>query len=150
MTLPLVDKSAGHSRPPWRAVMVWRALRGCGRSRAPAGTDRHLPGPQAGDRAWPLRRARLARFPSSRHPVHRRLRIPDLRAGDDSPLSTTFLRDVRETCHFRRLPTPRSRRSGRNATSPNSIATLHSDAPLRNGGRHRPDATALPTKFMTQ
>jgi hypothetical protein len=26
-----------------------------------------LPGPQAGDRAWPQRRARLARFPSSRH-----------------------------------------------------------------------------------
>src|SRR5271170_2405211 len=77
-----------------------------------------LPGPQAGDRAWPLRRARLAGFPPSRHAVHRGLRIPDLRAGDDSPLRTTFRPDVRETCHFRRLPTPRRRRCGRNATSP--------------------------------
>ena len=57
-------------------------------------------------------------FPPSRHAVHRGLRIPDLRAGDDSPLRTTFRRDVRETCHFRRLPTPRRRRSGPNATSP--------------------------------
>jgi hypothetical protein len=59
--------------------------------------------------------------------------MPALRAGDDSPLSTTFLRDVRETCHFRWLPTPRSRRSGRNATSPTpsrrSIAQWWSRSP---------------------
>jgi hypothetical protein len=30
--------------------------------------------------------------------VHCRLRIPGLRTGDDSPLSTSFLRDARETC----------------------------------------------------
>ena len=37
----------------------------------------------------PFRRARMARLPSSRHAVHRSLRIPDLRAGDDSPLRTS-------------------------------------------------------------
>jgi hypothetical protein len=77
-----------------------------------------LPGPQAGDRARPLRGARLARFPSSRHALYRSLRIPGLRKGDDSPLSTSLLPEVRETCHFRSLPTPRRRRSGPNGTSP--------------------------------
>ncbi len=47
-----------------------------------------LPGPQAGTRPWPLRGARLARLSSSRHTVHRRLRIPDLRAAD-FPLRAT-------------------------------------------------------------
>src|SRR6202140_1677563 len=41
-----------------------------------------------------------------------------LRKGDDSPLRTSLLREVRETCHFRSLPTPRRRRSGPNGTSP--------------------------------
>ena len=71
--------------------------------------------------------------PPSRHAVYRGLWIPDLRAGDDSPLRTTFRRDVRETCHFRRLPTPRRRRCGPNATSPTrsrpSIAQWWSRSP---------------------
>ena len=46
-----------------------------------------LPGTQAGNRPRPLRRPRLARLPSPRHALHRRLRIPDLRAESDSPLS---------------------------------------------------------------
>src|SRR6202049_1491760 len=77
-----------------------------------------LSGPQAGNRARPLRGARLARLPSSRHALYRSLRIPGLRKGDDSPLSTSLLPEVRETCHSRRLPTPRRRRSGPNGTSP--------------------------------
>ena len=44
-----------------------------------------LSGPQTGARAWPLRRARVAWLSSSRHTVHRRIRIPDLRNGSDSP-----------------------------------------------------------------
>ena len=76
-----------------------------------------LSGAQAGGRARAFRRTRMARLPSSRHAVHRRLRIPDLRAGDDSPLSTTFRRSVPETCRTRRLPTQRIPRCGLNATS---------------------------------
>jgi SRSO17 transposase len=37
-----------------------------------------------------------------------------LRKGDDSPLSTWLPPELRETCHFRSLPTPRRRRSGPN------------------------------------
>jgi SRSO17 transposase len=77
-----------------------------------------LPGTQAGDRARPLRRARMARLPSSRYTVYRRLRIPDLRTGDDSPLGTSWHPEVHETCHSRWLPTPRRRRSDPNGTSP--------------------------------
>src|SRR6516164_1761707 len=107
---------------------------GTGRHRQNALAHRaRLPGPQARDRAWPLRRARLARFSPSRHAVYRGLWIPNLRAGDDSPLRTTFRRDVRETCHFRWLPTPRRRPSGPNGTSPTqsrpSIAHWWSQSP---------------------
>src|ERR1700731_1340266 len=49
-----------------------------------------LPGPQAGGRARTLRGARMARLPPSRPPLHRSLRISDLRAGDDSPLVWGF------------------------------------------------------------
>ena len=76
-----------------------------------------LSGPQAGSRARAFRRARMARLPSSRHAVHRSLRIPDLRAGDDSPLRTSFHRAVPGTCRSRRLSTQRLRRCGPNATS---------------------------------
>src|SRR6516162_806446 len=55
------------------------------------------------------------------------------RAGDDSPLRTTFRRDVLETCHFQWLPTPRRRRFGPNGTSPTqsrpSIAQWWSQSP---------------------
>ena len=76
-----------------------------------------LSGAQAGGRARAFRRARMARLPSPRHAVHRRLRIPDLRAGDDSPLRTSFRPAVPETCRTRRLPTQRLRRCGPNVTS---------------------------------
>src|SRR5882762_4693133 len=58
----------------------------------------------------------MARLPPSRHAVHRRLRIPDLRAGDDSPLSNTFCPAALAACAFRRLPTQRIRHCGLNGT----------------------------------
>ncbi len=70
-----------------------------------------LPGAQAGTRPWTLRRSRLAGLPPSRHAVHRSLRIPDLRAGDDSPLGASCRRAARATWLSRRLPTQRHRRS---------------------------------------
>src|SRR5258708_18060868 len=77
-----------------------------------------LPGPQAGGGPGSLRRPKLARLPPPRQPLDRRLRIPDLRAGDDSPLRTSFLRERRAGCPTRRLSTPRRRRSDPNGTSP--------------------------------
>src|SRR5882762_1013880 len=66
-----------------------------------------LSGTQAGGRAWALRRARLARLPSSRHDVYRSLRIPGLREGDDSPLNTSSHHDLPDACSTRRLSTQR-------------------------------------------
>src|SRR3954451_484101 len=54
----------------------------------------------------------MARIPSSRNAVHRRLRISDLRAGNDSPLGTLSRLAVLATCRSRRLSTQRSRRCG--------------------------------------
>ena len=76
-----------------------------------------LSGTQAGGRARAFRRTRMARLPSPRHAVHRGLRIPDLRAGDDSPLRTSFRHAVPAICRTRRLSTQRLRRCGLNATS---------------------------------
>jgi hypothetical protein len=42
----------------------------------------------------------LARLPPPRHPVHRRLRVPDLRKGDDSPLRTSLPQAIPKTCRF--------------------------------------------------
>src|SRR5438132_7596727 len=77
---------------------------------------RHSSGTQAGGRAWTFRRPRMARLPPPRHDVHRDLRLPGLRAGDDSPLRTSSRQAVRRTCRSRRLPTPRRRRCGPSAT----------------------------------
>src|ERR1700740_236020 len=51
--------------------------------------------------------ARLAWLPPPRYTVHRGLRIPGLREGDDSPLGISFHQAVQETCGFQRLPTQR-------------------------------------------
>src|SRR2546428_12653464 len=59
----------------------------------------------------------MARLPPSCHAVHRGLRIPDLRAGDDSPLRTSHHHALPATCRSRRLPTQRLRPCGLNATS---------------------------------
>src|SRR5215471_1404285 len=60
----------------------------------------------------------MARLPPPRYAVHRGLRVPDRRAGGDSPLRTASLPEVREACPSRRLSTPRSRPCGLNATFP--------------------------------
>ena len=75
-----------------------------------------LSGTQAGSRARTFRRARMARLPSPCHAVHRSLRIPDLRKGDDSPLRICFRHALPGTCHSRWLPTQRSRHCGLSAT----------------------------------
>ena len=75
-----------------------------------------LSGPQARGWARSLRRTRLARLPPSRHALYRSLRIPDLRKGDDSPLSALFHRAVPGACHSRRLQTQRLRRCAPNGT----------------------------------
>ena len=76
-----------------------------------------LSGAQAGGRARAFRRARMARLPSPRHAVHRSLRVPDLRAGGDPPLWTSFHHAVPATCRTRRLSTQGCRPCGLNATS---------------------------------
>src|SRR3984885_16366451 len=58
----------------------------------------------------------MTRLPPPRHAVHRRLRLPDLRAGDDSPLSNTFRRAALAACAFRPLPTQRIHHCGLNGT----------------------------------
>ena len=75
------------------------------------------PRTQAGGRARTFRRAGMARLPPSRHSLHRGLRIPDLRAGDDSPLNRSCRHAFPATCPMRRLPAQRIRRCGLNATS---------------------------------
>src|SRR4029077_4532836 len=59
----------------------------------------------------------MAWFPSSCHPVHRCLWIPDLREGDDSPLRTSFRRSAPATYPTPQLPTPRILPCGLNGTS---------------------------------
>ncbi len=87
-----------------------------------------LPRPQAGTRPWPLRGARLARLSSSRHTVHRRLWIPDLRKGSDSPLRAKQRASRQRTSPSRRLSTPRIPRSGLSVTS--QIQSPPSASPL--------------------
>src|SRR5438552_3286312 len=77
-----------------------------------------LSGPQAGDRARPLRGTRMAGFASPRNALHRGLWVPNLRTADDSPLGTSSRQGARETCHSRRSSTTRRRRSGPSGTSP--------------------------------
>src|SRR5256885_17168390 len=57
----------------------------------------------------------MARLPPSRHSLHCGLRIPDLRARDDSPLNRSCYQGVPAICLTRRLPAQRIRRCGPNA-----------------------------------
>src|SRR6202140_1431203 len=63
----------------------------------------------------------MAWLPPSRPAVHRGLRIPDLRKGDDSPLRISFRRAVPATCRTRRLPTQRIPHCGLSGTSPTRL-----------------------------
>ena len=116
-----------------------------------------LSGTQAGGRARPFRRPRMARLSPSRHPVHRSLWIPDLRKGDDSPLRTSSRQVVQRTCRSRRLPTPRRRPCAPSVTfqiqsqpcdaaSPSpSPSACHDAVPPKSDTR-----TPAAAKFMTQ
>src|SRR5258708_17588692 len=64
-----------------------------------------------------VQRGRVAWLPPSWHHVHRSLRIPDLREGDDSPLRTSFRHAAPATCRTRQLSTPRIPPCGLNGTS---------------------------------
>src|SRR6516162_3829692 len=75
-----------------------------------------LSGTQAGGRAGTFCRTGLARLPPSRHPLHCGVRIPDLRARDDSPLRRSCHHALPAICITRRLPAQRIRRCGLNAT----------------------------------
>jgi hypothetical protein len=100
-----LDPAGGHrlrsSRPLSQAALAHRA---------------RLPRAQTGTRARALRGPGLARFPSPRHPVHRRLRVPGCRAGDDSPLRMAQSPPTRDVWPSRRLSTTRRPQSGRSAT----------------------------------
>ena len=72
---------------------------------------------QAGAGPRPLRGARLARLPSPRRAVRRRIRLPVGRAGRDSPLGTRIRLAGQNACPSRRSPTPRHRRSSQSVTS---------------------------------
>src|SRR5712691_2193008 len=85
----------------------------------------------------------MARIPSSRNTVHRGLRIPDLRAGDDSPLRTSFRHAALGIFRIRRLPTQRLRPCGLNATSRTQSQPCADDCLSRLSGPSR-DAHAVP------
>jgi len=66
----------------------------------------------------------MARLPPPRHAVHRSLRIPNLRAGDDSPLSITFRRVASRRLQFPQVTDPEDPPSRPERHIPNSIATM--------------------------
>src|SRR5271166_3779615 len=73
-----------------------------------------LRGTQKRTRPRPFRRAKLARLPSSRNPVHRRLWIPYPRTSGDSPLRSPAPPNI---SHIHPSQTPRRRRSDPNGIS---------------------------------
>src|SRR3954470_15353413 len=75
-----------------------------------------LPGAQAGTRARALRGPRLARFPPSRHALHRSLWLPGRRTGEDSPLRICRP-EAQSDWPSHGLSTPRRLRSDRSGTS---------------------------------
>src|SRR6202047_2536007 len=114
----LIEWPVGEPQPTkyWLATVdIPRS--GRSRKNAVAGRAR-LPGAQARSRPRALRGPRVAGLPSSRHTLHRSLRVPDLRTGDDSPLRTSLRWETQKPCHSRKLPTPRRRRSRPNVTFP--------------------------------
>ena len=118
-----LDPSRGHQLPP------------IGRYRQITLADRaRLSGAQTGSWAWALRGARMAWLSSPRYAVHRSLRIPDLRAGDGSPLRTSFHRAVRGGSFTQRLSTQGSRRCGLNVTSRTRSQPCADNWPSRSPG----------------
>src|ERR1700730_8611807 len=102
-----------------------------------------LSGSQTRGRARAFRRARLAWLPPPRYAVHRGLRIPGLREGDDSPLGISFHQAVQETCGFQRLPTQRLRHCDPNVTSRTRLRRCDEDSSLPSPGTSH----AVPVAF---
>src|SRR5260370_37710862 len=77
--------------------------------------------------------------------MHRRLRIPDLRKGSDSPLRTTRRPSHQRTSPSRRLSTPRIPRSGLSVTSQTQshLSVSPSPAPLLEPCRDAYAASAI-------
>lgn len=86
----------------------------------------------------------MARLPPSRHPLHCGLRVPDLRAGDDSPLRGSGHHVVPAICPTRRLPAQRIRRCGLNATSRTRLQRCDGDWRPLSPQRHRVAHAARP------
>ena len=76
----------------------------------------------------------MAWLPPSRHAVHRGLRIPDLREGDDFPLKTSFHRALPATCRSRRLSTQRIRHCGLSVTFQIRSQPCAGGWPMRSSG----------------
>ena len=71
-----------------------------------------------------FRGARLAWLSPPRHAVHRRLRLPDLRAGDDSPLRTSSRRAAPDSLPYPTVIDPEAPPIRPERHIPNSIATM--------------------------
>src|SRR6202051_3345183 len=102
-----------------------------------------LSGSQTRGRARAFRRARLAWLPPPRYAVHRGLRIPGLREGDDSPLGISFHQAVQETCGFQRLRTQRLRPCDPNVTSRTRLRRCGEDSSLPSPGTSHAVPVAL-------
>jgi SRSO17 transposase len=116
----LIEWPEGENEPTkyWLSTLPKDHFRKASRSNQAALAHRaRLSGSQTRGRARAFRRARLAWLPPPRHAVHRGLRIPGLREGDDSPLGIWFLQAVQETYDSQRLPTQGLCRCGPNVTS---------------------------------
>src|SRR5712664_134508 len=115
-----------------------------------------LSGAQARGRARAFRRPRMARLSSSRHAVHRRLRIPGLREGDDSPSGSRPARP------FKTPAVPNGYRPrGSAAANPTTRPELDCDNATTPNRRSRQNITEMPMlrssnakkstpKFVTQ
>ena len=107
----LIEWPEGETEPDhyWLATLAAGYLvRAHGRPDQDALADRaRLSRTQAGGRPRSLRRSWLARLPPSRQSLHRCLRVPDLRKGDDSPLRSFRRLATRGICPSRWLPTQR-------------------------------------------
>ena len=116
----LIEWPEGEDEPTkyWLSTLPETILRQARRYNEAALAHRaRLSGSQTRGWARAFRRARLAWLPPPRHAVHRGLRVPRLREGDNSPLGISFHHAVQETCGSRRLPTERLRRCDLNVTS---------------------------------
>src|SRR5712664_1800932 len=128
-----------------------------GRTRQTALANRaRLSRAQARGRARAFRRPRMARLSSSRHAVHRRLRIPGLREGDDSPSGSRPARP------FKTPAVPNGYRPrGSAAANPTTRPELDCDNATTPNRRSRQNITEMPMlrssnakkstpKFVTQ